>query len=84
MVSQTVYFTGMMISTLTSRCTIAYQYSCEYSYEYLPMSICTSMSTITLELANRSKLRVPEIQYLSTQGFYSSEPTKNKTFLRPF
>ena len=42
MVSQTVYFTGMVVFTLTSqimRCTIEHQYLCQYSYKYL--SICT-------------------------------------------
>ena len=49
-----------------------YQYSGQYSYksvhvpEYLTMSTSTNTSTITLELACMSIVRVPKIQYSST------------------
>ena len=40
--------------------------------EYLSTSTSTSLSTITLELTSTSTVRVPEIQYLSTEYEYPS------------
>ena len=69
MVSQTVYFTGMMFFTLTSQ--MYYRISVLVPVlvrvpEYLSTSTSTSMSTITLELKSTSEVRVTEIQYSST------------------
>ena len=86
MVSQTVYFTGMVVFTLTSqimRCTIEHQYSCQYSYEYLSKST----STITLELTSTSTVRVPEIQYSSTAStsteYEYPSPVRDLTQMNP-
>ena len=55
MVSHTVYFTGMVIFTLTSQIFIEYQYSCQYSCEYL--STCPRVQLRVLLLWN-SRVRV--------------------------
>ena len=62
MVSQTVYFTGMMVFTLTSQIISVLVPVLVRVPEYL----FTSTSTITLELTSMSTVRVPEIQYSST------------------
>ena len=70
MVSQTVYFTGMVVFTLTSqimRCTIEYQYSCQYSYEYLSTCPRVRVQVRVLLLWN-SRVRVQyEYQKFSTR-----------------
>ena len=48
------------VSPLHRRCTIEYQYSCQYSYEYL--STCPRVQVRVLWLWN-SRVRVQEIQY---------------------
>ena len=69
MVSQTVYFTGMMVFTLTSqmyhRKSVLVPVLLQVP-EYLFTSTSSSTSTITLELTSTSKVRVPEIEYSST------------------
>ena len=69
MVSQTVYFTGMMVFTLTSqmyhRISVLVPVLVQVP-EYLSTSTSTSTNTINLKLTSTSKVRVPEIQYSST------------------
>ena len=69
MVSQTVYFTAMMVFTLTSqmhhRISVLVQVLA-WVPEYLSTSMSTSTSTITLELTSTSIVWVLEIQYSST------------------
>ena len=66
MVSQTVYFTGMMVFTLISqmyhRILVLVPVLVRVP-EYFSTSTSTSASTITLELTSTSTVRVPEIQY---------------------
>ena len=65
----TVYFTGMMVFTLTSqmyhRISVLVPVLVRVP-EYLSTSTSTSTSIITLELKSTSTVRVPEIQYSST------------------
>ena len=67
MVGHTVYFTGMMVFTLTSqmyhRISVLVPVLVRVP-EYLSTS--TSTSTMTFELTSTSTLRVPEFQYSST------------------
>ena len=69
MVSQTVYFTGMMVFTLTSqmyhRISVLVPVLVRVP-EYLSTSTSKSTNTINLKLTSTSKVRVPEIQYSST------------------
>ena len=69
MVSHTVYFTGMMVFTLTSqkyhRISVLVPVLVRVP-EYLSTSTSTSMSNMTLELTSMSTVRVPEIQFSST------------------
>ena len=69
MVSHTVYFTGMMVFTLTSqmyhRISVLVPVLVRVP-EYLSTSTSTSTSTMTFELTSTSTLRVPESQYSST------------------
>ena len=69
MVSQPVYFTGMMVFTPTSqmyhRIPVLVPVLVRVP-EYMSTNTSTSTSTITLELTSTSKVRVPEIRYPST------------------
>ena len=78
MVCQTVYFTGMVVFTLTSqimRCTIEYQYSCQYSYKY--MSTCPRVRVqVRVLLLWNSPVRVQhEYQKFSTQVLWVRVPS---------
>ena len=69
MVSETVYFTGMMVFALTSQ--MNYRISVLMPVlvrvpDNLSTSTSTSASIITSELTSTSKVWVPEIQYSST------------------
>ena len=69
MVSQTVYFTGMMVFAFASQMyhiILALVPVLVRVPEYLSTSTSTSTSTIPLELTSTSTVRVPEIQYSST------------------
>ena len=67
MLSHTVYFAGMMVSPLHRRCTIEYQYSCQYSYEYLSTCPQVRVQVWVLWLSN-SRVRVQyEYQKFSTR-----------------
>ena len=67
--SHTVYFTGIMVFTLTSqmyhRISVLVPVLVQVP-EYLSTSMSTRTSTITLELTSTSTVWVPEIQYSST------------------
>ena len=69
MVSHTVYFTGMMVFTLTlqmyHRISVLVPVLVRVP-EYLSTSTSTSTSIMTFELTSTNTLRVPEFQYSST------------------
>ena len=69
MVSHTVYFTCMVVFTLTSQMYHSISVLVPVLVrvpEYLSTSTSTSTSTMTLELMSTSTVLVPEIQYSST------------------
>ena len=69
--SQTVYFTGMMVFTLASQMYLSVLVPVLVRVpEYLSTSTSTSTNTITLELTSTSTVRVPKIQYASTSTEY--------------
>ena len=73
MVSQTIYFTGVMVFILTSQMYYGISVLAPVLVrvpEYVSTS--TSISTITLELTHMSKVQVAEIQYLSTASTSTS------------
>ena len=59
------------------RCTIEYQYSCQYSYEYLSTCPRVRVQVRVLLLCN-SRVRVPEIQYSSTASTEYEYPSPDQ------